>query len=177
VKVLKPQDVVVVLKLLGAPNGRPTYAQLANDLLMSPSEVHASIRRARDAKLLPRPELGDKPNVQALEEFLIHGVKYAFPPEIGAMTRGLPTAHAAEPLRKKLTQQEPVPVWPFERGPKRGYAFLPLYKKVSEAALKDQHLYEMLALLDAIRGGAARERDLATRELSKRLRASLEPQV
>jgi hypothetical protein len=171
-KVLRPQDVVVVLKLVNAKK-RPTYAQLANDLLMSTSEVHASIRRARAAKLLLGPELGDKPNLQALEEFLIHGVKYAFPPEKGAITRGIPTAHAAEPLRQKLTQQEPVPVWPYERGTKRGYAFLPLYKRVPEAALKDQHLYEMLALLDAIRGGAARERDLAQRELSKRLRVSL----
>jgi hypothetical protein len=85
------------------------------------------------------------------------------------MTRGLPTAYAAEPLKQKLTQQEPAPVWPYEGGTKRGYAFLPLYKKVPEAALKDRNLYEMLALLDAIRGGAARERDLAQRELSKRL--------
>jgi hypothetical protein len=168
-KVLKPQDVVVVLKLVGSQKRRPTYAQLASDLSMSQSEVHASIRRARAAKLLLGPELGDKPNLQALEEFLVHGVKYAFPAEKGAITRGLPTAHAAEPLREKLTQQEPPPVWPFESGSKRGYAFLPLYKRVPEAALKDRDLYELLALLDAIRGGAARERDLATRELSKRL--------
>jgi hypothetical protein len=172
-KALLPQDVVVVLKLVGAQKPRPTYAQLAGDLFMSPSEVHASIRRARTAKLLLGPELGDKPNLQALKEFLIHGLRYAFPAEKGAMTRGLPTAHAAEPLKRKLTQEQPAPVWPYEKGPTRGYAFSPLHKKAPEAALKDQTLYELLALVDAIREGAARERDLAKRELSSRLRAQL----
>jgi hypothetical protein len=172
-KTLRPQDIVVVLKLLRSGNKRPTYAQLANDLFMSPSEVHASIRRARAARLIHGPELGDRPNVQALEEFLIHGIRYAFPPERGGMTRGLPTAHAAEPLSRILTQEDPVPVWPFDRGPKRGYAFMPLYKRAPEAALKDEDLYQLLALVDAIRDGSARERELAKRELSVRLKGSL----
>jgi len=139
---------------------------------MSPSEVHGSIRRARAARLMHGPELDDGPNIRALEEFLIHGIN-AFPPERGGITRGLPTAHAAEPLSRKLTQEDPAPVWPFERGPKRGYAFTPLYKRAPEAALKDQDLYELLALVDAIRDGNARERELAKRELSVRLRASI----
>ena len=109
---LKPQDIVVLLKLLTAGNKRPTYAQLAVDLYMSPSEVHASIRRARAARLIHGPELGDRVNAKALEEFLVHGIRYAFPPEKGGMTRGMPTASAAEPLSRKMTQEEPVPVWP-----------------------------------------------------------------
>ncbi len=170
-KSLRPQDIVVVLKLIGAGKRRPTYAQLASDLLMSPSEVYASIQRARAAKLLLGPELGDKPNLQAVEEFLLHGIRYVFPVEKGAMTRGLPTAHAAEPLKRKLTQEDPLPVWPYANGPARGYAFSPLYKRAPEAALKDERLYELLALVDAIREGTARERDLAKRALSSRLRA------
>ena len=83
----------------------------------------------------------------------------------------MPTAHAAEPLRGKLTQEEPMPVWPYEKGAARGYAFSPLYKRAPEAAMKDQNLYQLLALVDAIRGGAARERDLAKRQLSSLLRA------
>jgi len=105
-----------------------------------------------------------------LEEFLVHGIKYAFPPEKGGITRGMPTASAAEPLSRKMTQAEPVPVWPFEQGSKRGYAFLPLYKKAPQAALKDPELYQLLALVDALRDGSARERELAKRELSARLK-------
>jgi hypothetical protein len=69
-----------------------------------------------------------------------------------------------------MTQGEPVPVWPFEKGSERGYAFLPLYKKAPQAALKDHELYELLALVDALRDGSARERGLAKRELSARLK-------
>ena len=167
---LKPQDIVVLLKLLKAGNKRPTYAQLAVDLYLSPSEVHASIRRARAARLIHGPELGDRVNTRALEEFLVHGIKYAFPPEKGGMIRGIPTASAAEPLNRKMTQEEPVPVWPFEKGDRRGYSFQPLYKRVPQAALKDRELYQLLALVDALRDGSARERALARRELSARLK-------
>ena len=90
---------------------------------MSPSEVHASVRRARAARLIYGPELGDRPNIQALEEFLVHGVKYAFPAERGGMTRGLPTGSAAEPLSREITQEDPVPVWPFEEGPDAAMRF------------------------------------------------------
>jgi hypothetical protein len=167
---LKPHDIAVLLKLLKTRDKRPTYAQLAVDLCMSPSEVHASIGRARAARLIHGPKLGDRVNVKGLEEFIIHGIRYAFPPEKGGMTRGMPTASAAEPLSHKMTQEEPVPVWPFEQGLKRGYAFLPLYKKAPEAALKDPELYQLLALVDALRDGSARERELAKRELSARLK-------
>lgn len=166
---LKPQDVVVVLKLLKLGDKRPTYAQLAIELVMSPSEIHASIRRARAARLIHGPDFG-RVNSKALEEFLVHGIRYAFPPEKGGMTRGMPTASAAEPLSRKMTQEEPVPVWPYEQGEKRGYAFLPLYKKAPQAALKDPELYQLLALVDALRDGSARERNLAKRELSARIK-------
>ena len=40
-----------------------------------------------------------RPLRKALEEFLIHGVKYSFPPDIRSMTRGIPTAFASPTLR------------------------------------------------------------------------------
>jgi hypothetical protein len=144
---------------------------LAHELFMSGSEIHPSVQRARSARLIQTLESGERPNLKGLEEFLIHGLKYAFPPEKGAITRGVPTAGAAEPLRREITQEDPIPVWPFEEGPKRGYAYMPLHKSVPRAAIRDQKLYELLALLDAIRDGRARERQLAQHELSSRLRA------
>jgi hypothetical protein len=139
---------------------------------MSGSEVHASIQRAKAARLIHTSDSGDRPNLKGLEEFLIHGLKYVFPPEKGGITRGVPTANAAEPLSHEITHEDPAPVWPFEEGPKRGYAYLPLYKSVPRAAIKDRKLYEFLALVDAIRDGQAREREVAQRELSSRLRAA-----
>jgi hypothetical protein len=85
--------------------------------------------------------------------------------------RGIPTASAAAPLVRKITQENPAPVWPYEAGTQRGYAVTPLHKNVPRAALLDGRLYQMLALVDAIRVGGARERELARRELAGRLRA------
>ncbi len=169
--ILKPQDIVVLLKLGIHRASRPTLAQLANELGMSSSEVHAAMGRARAAGLLHGSEMQNRPNVSALEEFLVHGLKYAFPAERGGMSRGVPTSYAAEPLSHLISPgSEPIPVWPYAEGKSRGIALMPLYKSVPAAALRDPRLYEQLALVDALRDGRARERKLAHLELVKRLR-------
>ena len=138
---------------------------------MSPSEVHAAVKRGQAARLLHGPEMLNRPNLSALEEFLIHGLKYVFPAERGRPTRGIPTSYAAEPLKRLIAPgEEPIPVWPHPEGKTRGVAFTPLYKSVPIAAMRDPLLYEELALVDAIRDGRARERKLAEQELIKRLR-------
>jgi hypothetical protein len=50
-------------------------------------------------------------------------------------------------------------------GKDKGYAFLPLFKSVPQAVQEDKQLYKLLALLDAIRDGKAREQSLAIDEL------------
>jgi hypothetical protein len=169
--ILKPQDVVVTLKLLAYRSTRPTFSQIASDLAMSQSEVHGAVKRAQSAHLLHGPEIFDRPNVSSLEEFLIHGVKYAFPAERGGPSRGIPTSYAAPPLNALIApSDEPIPVWPHPEGTKRGTAFAPLYKTAPIAAMRDSTLYQMLALVDAVRDGRARERQLAEQELIKMLR-------
>jgi hypothetical protein len=167
---LKPQDIVVLIKLLEYGDDRPTYAEIGKELFLSASEVHAAVQRAKSARLFNVNESGGKPNRMALEEFLVHGLKYAFPAVRGELTRGVPTAHAAEPLKRKIaTDGDPPPVWPSADGKTRGYSFAPLYKTVPKAALRDPYLYEVLALIDAIRDGRARERQIAEKELKMRL--------
>ncbi|MGI9067640.1 MAG: hypothetical protein ACR2HX_14735 [Pyrinomonadaceae bacterium] len=168
---LKPQDIVVVLKLCGYGLNRPPFAQIAADLAMSQSEVHGAVKRAQAAHLLHGSEMNDRPNLSAIEEFLIHGVKYAFPAEHGASTRGFPTSYAAAPLNRLIAAgDDPVPVWPHPEGTQRGIALAPLYKTVPTAAMRDPLLYEKLALVDALRDGRTRERKLAEQELKKLLR-------
>jgi hypothetical protein len=53
----------------------------------------------------------------------------------------------------------------------RGVGLEPLYKSAPLAALRDPVLYEFLAIADALRDGRARERNLAERDLVKRLRS------
>jgi len=166
---LKPQDIVVLLKLVVLKDRDWTYPALAHDLFMSASEVHSGIKRAVAARLMDMSRR--VPNKSNLKEFLIHGVKYAYPPERGGLTRGMPTGYAASPMSKYIVQgNEPPPVWPDPDGEVRGYEFSPLFKSVPKACKSDSGLYEFLALLDSIRDGRARERNLAIREIKSRLK-------
>ena len=163
---------MVALKLLGYPSGRPPISVVARDLGLSPSEMHGAIQRLRGSRLLHGPALKDKPNISGLEEFLIHGLKYAFPAEHGEVTRGIPTSYAAKPLKSEISISNDLPpVWPWHDGDTRGVGLEPLYKNVSRAALRDPALYQLLALVDAIRDGRARERNLAERDLVHRLKS------
>jgi len=169
---LKPQDVYVLLKLAATGGERRVpYSQLALDLGMSPSEVHASVKRSQASGLLHGSALGNRLNVSALEEFLFHGLRYSFPAERGGLTRGVPTSWGAEPVRSQISSgADPVPVWPYEGGAVRGVALTPLYKSAPAAALRHQSFYEYLVLADALRDGRARERSIARTELHDRLK-------
>lgn len=167
---LKPQEVLILLKVIAHPGETWSYARLAAELHMSPAEVHASVARAVAANLAVRKPKAWSPNARALEEFLVHGAKYSFPPDIGPIRRGFPTAHAAPPLNQHISSNDTIqPVWPHIMGPARGQSFSPIYKSAPLAARDDAKLYEMLALLDAIRGGRAREQRLAIELLRPRL--------
>ena len=167
---LKPQDIVVLLKLVGLPERSAPYGRLALELDMSPSEVHAALNRAVHAQLARKHEHQIKPVIKNLVEFLVHGLRYTFPPELGGLTRGMPTSYAAEPLKHQMQGgDDPSPVWPDPEGTVRGLSFSPLYRSVPTAARKDEKLYELLALVDALRGGRARERNLAVHEIEQRL--------
>ena len=170
--ILKPQDVLFLLKLVAIGHDDWSYNRLAVELGMSPSEVHAAARRALAAQLAVR--LGERPQPQRrnLLEFLLHGIRYVFVPEWGEPTRGMPTLHAAPPVSEWLVPADELPpVWPDPEGKLRGIAFSPLYKSAPHAARQDERLYELLVLVDAIRGGQARERKLAGEALEKRLMA------
>ena len=100
----------------------------------------------------------------------MHGVKYAFPARRGEVTRGMLTSYAAPPLSADIAGGSDLPpVWPSPEGKHRGVSLEPLYKTVPIAARRDPFLYEMLALLDALRDGRAREKRLAERHLIARL--------
>ncbi len=161
---LKPQDLVLLLKL--ALHGREhfSYAALAKMLFMSASEVHAGLKRCQLARLVTNPGEGEAQVARApLREFLLFGAKYAFPPFRGSLVRGMPTAYAGPLLRDMVAQpDEPPPVWPFAQGSARGFALYPLYRTVPLAVQQDPKLHQALSLFDAIRIGSARERDMAS---------------
>jgi len=168
--ILKPQDILVLLKLLTLQKQSWSYAWLGVQLGMSPSQLHASVKRILKSQLAVKRGDTVVPNVRNLEEFVVHGLKYVFVPEKGEITRGMPTAYAAPFLMENFQASSDLPpVWPDKDGTVRGEAFSPIYKLAPRAAQMDDELYELLTIVDAIRGGKARERKLAIDAFRERL--------
>lgn len=163
---MKPQDVLLLLKIVS--NNTPSWNQkpMAEALGLSQSEVSEAVGRCKFAGLLA-PN-GKTVMRMALMEFLQYGLRYVFPIQPGAVVRGVPTSHSAKPLSDEIQSTEAY-VWPYGKGTVRGHSILPLYPSVPEAALKDEKLHELLALVDALRVGRAREKELAITALKKRL--------
>lgn len=157
-----------MLKLIADSSASWSYLSLANELSMSSSEVHAAVRRCEEAGLYNRHSR--MPRRQALREFLLHGLRYVFPARPGPITQGLPTSYAAPPLLQQFHYVDHEnPVMPLKGGPARGPEIKPLYRSAPEAASHDPKLHELLALVDALRTGKARERELAEKALVSRL--------
>ena len=167
---MRPQDVVILLKivLLGETPWR--YSDIAASLNISQSEVAEALNRSKQARLVDASK--KKVFKNSFLEFINYGLKYVFPAQPGAVVRGIPTAHSAPPLSGMILSEE-VYVWPSTMGNMRGQSINPLYPSVIQAIRKDPQLYEMLALLDAVRVGRAREQKIAMEELTKRIQQEL----
>jgi len=164
---LRPHDVVVALQLAVAPT--MSYGALAEAIGLSKGETHNAVKRLTAAKLLSSHTR--KPNRQALLEFIVGGVPYAFAAELGPPTRGVPTAHSAPLLAAEILESDPV-VWPSMEGEARGASIQPLYPGAPSTARRNPDLYELLTLVDALRIGRARERQRAKALLHDRLAAA-----
>lgn len=167
---MKGQDVVVALALVvGDATGAPAYQALAGRLGLSSSEAHAAVRRLQQARLVDTQR---RVNRRALAEFLLHGLRYVFPAELGAPSLGMATGPSAPGVREAFDTPE-LWVWPTPEGDVRGPSIAPLYPSVPAAALKDAKLYQLLSLVDCLRIGRARERVIA----SQRLRSALDVEL
>jgi hypothetical protein len=171
---LKPQDLLVAVALALPSDERFSYGALSSRLHLSTSEVHAAVRRADLSRLVmsgpASPPLAAR---GALLEFLLHGVRYAFPALQGSLTSGVPTGLAAvrDVAVGSVDAEAIPPVWPHPAGTQRGYGLVPLYPTVPDACLRDRALHEVVALIDALRMGATREREIAASLLRQRLQA------
>ena len=163
---MRPHDIVVLLKIAAKGKQNWFMKDLSYELNISASEISESLTRSKFAGLIAP----NKKSIMrlALMDFLEHGIKYVYPQQPGAIVRGIPTAHSAPPLNNTIVSEEHY-VWPYAKGKKRGQAIEPLYASVVEAVLKDDKLYELLALVDALRVGRAREKEIALRELKIRI--------
>lgn len=163
---MKPQDVVVLLKIITYGNKPWKQIPLAEALKMSQSEISQSLARSRFAGLLDIK--GKEVMRNTFMDFLEFGLSVVFPAKPGPVVRGVPTAHSAPPLSSQIITNE-VFVWPYSKGYSRGRSIEPLYDTVPQAALGDEELYSLLALCDALRVGKKRENQIALNELRRRI--------
>jgi hypothetical protein len=170
-KSLRPQDIVLLLKIAASGEKEWRQIDLAYELGLSQYEVSLALERCLRSGFLDSSK--KRLIWQALAEFVLHGLKYVYPASPGPICRGIPTAHSAPPLSKEIVSSENDQyVWPSPDGEVRGQAIDPLYESVPLAVRKDPKLHELLALVDALRVGRARERNIAFQELSLRLHAA-----
>jgi predicted transcriptional regulator len=163
---MRPQDIVVLHKIVTFKSESWLMKDISTGLNMSASEVSESLNRSSIAGLLDQKK--KKLFGKAFLEFLVHGLKYVYPQQPGALVRGIPTAHSAPPLNKLIQSQDEY-VWPHSKGTMRGQLIEPLYAPTIDACLNDYNLYELLALTDALRIGKVREVELAKKELTKKI--------
>ena len=192
---LKPQDVVLLLKLLANPEHlKWSQAHMAMHLCVSVSEINSGIKRLISARLLQiahpvlvnlagiekrvqsKQQIGRlyQPVLEACKEFIISGVKYMFPVQLGEMTAGVVTSYAAPVMKGYTTlENDPVPVWPYAGGHQRGMSLAPLYLSVPKSMdqFPDTQFYELLCLVDVLRQGNCREYVKAVELLKERIRA------
>lgn len=171
---LKSQDCIILIKILANPGENWSQRQLSKVLAVSLSEVNGSIRRLGEAGLLRKDREGKLyPNIDAAEEFLVSGLKFFFPAKLGEYTRGIPTGLAAPVFHNKIALgNDPIPVWPDAVGEKKGVALAPLHPSIPKALREnpDPLFYEILVMIDVIRSGRARERNMAVTLLKEKLK-------
>lgn len=165
---LKPLDILILLKVATYKGASFVMKDLAMTLKISPSQVTESLERCKNCGLIDATK--QKVQKLALQELLVHGIKYVFPAVQGRRMRGIPTAHYASPMKELIVASDnDMLVWPHPRGNHKGHSITPLYRTVPDVVQNDEELYQLLAIVDCLRMGRRREVELAKEELEKRL--------
>ena len=160
---LKPQDVLVALKLVAIGDEEWSFTRLAKSLGISLGASHNAIGHLMQAGLVFEKEEAAVVDRQRLVDYLLHGLPCQYFPIRGATVRGVPTGASAPPLVGLFppASGDVLTVWPLANGRAQGVGLEPIYKTVPKAAAEDAVLYELLTLVDAVRIGQAEQRDRA----------------
>lgn len=163
---LHPSDLLVALKLAAHEGEAPSVRRLEGELGLSKSAVANSLHRLARLGLVRAEGVAPRcVNKLLLRDCLEHAARWISPAEVGEFVLGLPTAHSAGALADKLRGDDDPVVMPLPQGPVRGRAVTPLHPLAPAAAARDPKLYKLLAVVDALRMGRARDRKLAAEEL------------
>jgi hypothetical protein len=159
---MRPQDIPILIKVLSMKDQPWLVKDLAFQLFISQSEVSESLHRSMYAGLIDN----SKKRVQSQNflEFMMYGLRYAFPQQPGSIVRGMPTAHSHPTLQNKFIADTKF-VWADPESNAIGLSIEPFYPKQVHAARIDESLYYKLCLIDMLRVGKQREVNFAKEEL------------
>ncbi len=163
---MRPHDIAVLAKIIVKHDDEWQNKTLAEELFISSSEISESLNRSRTAMLIDHNK--KKVNKEGFLEFVIHGLPFVFPGELGPLQRGIPTAHSHSFMKQQFDSNTEY-VWPDFEGVVLGMVLEPLYENQTKATKIDAQLYKLLALMDVMRVGKVREKDLAKSELQNML--------
>jgi len=166
---ISPTDIYVLAGVISNDDESWTLRDLAATLCVDHTLVHRALKRAEVAGLYDASSR--RVNLANFEELAIHAGRFIAPARLGALTRGLPAAWAAEPISELIhqAQSEPPPVWPSALGIARGQALAPLHPAAVQAS-NDAPLAALLAIIDSLRAGDVRVRKVAATVLRDTLR-------
>ncbi len=160
---LRASDIASLLYLRLHP--ADSYGAMAERLGISRSTAHESVRRLVQGRLAHESRramalVADGPAL----DFLSYGVPYAFVPETVPAARGVVTGLRALAESRSTAFSGLELVWPSKLDDARGIGVAPLVPAAPDLPFRDPPLYRQLALVDALRLGDARDREVA-REL------------
>jgi hypothetical protein len=108
-----------------------------------------------------------------MQEFLSYGVRYYSQPDPVGYGRGIPSGWHCPPLIMKssmILPETPI-VWESSSGSATGEQISPIHPSAIKVSVRSSSVYQVLALVDLLRIGTAREvaiaRDLLAVELNQ----------
>ncbi len=166
-RVLKPQDIVVLGKLV-TDEAWPTQKDIASSLELSQSEISHSLKTLEQVGLVNLNQ--KKVNKLAAMEFIVHALKFFYPSEKGGIGRGVNVGPSSSHFSKKVLSDEFNFVWPDPEGDSRGVLISPLLPKLTNSIKENEKLFLFLNVVEIFRGlGGVRHRQEAQKVLKEML--------
>ncbi len=164
--ILKSQDTLLLVKYwsLKKQGKARNVRDIAEAIGISPGEVSKGTQRLIASHLVVERSGDIFSETGAMLEWLCYGVRYAYSFESTGYGRGMATSWNCPVLKSEIVSPSPALVWQTVGGDTEGALIKPIHQSVPLAASRDTLLYQVMSLVEAIRGGKPRELAIA-REL------------
>ena len=166
-KGVKPQDILLLSKLITLGEEQMRQIDLAIELDISQAEVANSLERLKRAGLID--DTKKRVNRLAAIEFFKHAIKFLFPIEYEAPSRGILIGPSAEFVKKAAKgKSDMIYIVEDVNGKDMGLAIKPIYHSVAKVIRENDLMYRLLCSIDILRGlGGVRHKQVAESELTK----------